>query len=130
MLGVKAITFTPGGASGVLLKSKAPIKEWQADSCGCALDAHNRLMVVVACSMRSSHRCIGKSGCVEHKPAMKWFLKARVARSAAFRLWLQGGTISISAFLLSNHVLFIFDDSLSILWNFGWNPFLVNNLQK
>ena len=59
--------------------------------CACAerrgfkRDGRNKFDVVVACSMRLSHRFIGNAGSVEHGPAIKWFLKVRIALSAALR---------------------------------------------
>ena len=42
--------------------------------------------------MSLSHRLMGNAGSVLQSVAMKWFLKVRMARSAAFRRWTSGGT--------------------------------------
>ena len=87
------ITLVPGGPSGVAIKLKAPCSWAYAESLLLMVDVRSRLRVMVAWSMRRSHRCLGNDGSHEHRVEMKWFLKVRIARSAALaRCWL-GGTI-------------------------------------
>ena len=85
-------TCVPGGPSGVLLKLKVPCSCAHADNLGLSLDARNRFNVMVAWSSSLSHKCKGKSLSTLHNPAMKWFLNVLIARSAAFRRWMPGGT--------------------------------------
>ena len=47
--------------------------------------------MISACSRRRSQFCIGKSGSVAQIPAMKWYLKVLMARSAELRLYMPGG---------------------------------------
>ena len=46
---------------------------------------------MVACGRRQSHRCMGKFLSVEQRPAMKWFLKVRMAHSAALHQCICSG---------------------------------------
>jgi hypothetical protein len=66
-----ATTRTPGGASGVRLKSKCPWKYAHADNLGLSRDPRRRLRVMTAWSMSRSHKCKGKSLSTLHNPAMK-----------------------------------------------------------
>ena len=52
-----------------------------------------------AWSRSLSHSLIGKSGGHDANPARKWFLKVRIARSAALRRWMYGGANSKSNLL-------------------------------
>ena len=61
----------PGGASGVLLKSNAPLSCAYTNSLGLIFDGRSKFNVMVAWSMRRHHRCIGKSGGKLESPAMK-----------------------------------------------------------
>ena len=70
---------------GVLLKSYCPQTWAYAESFGLMRDPRRRLSVQVACGSRRSHRWMGKFGSVVHSPAIRWFLKVRMARSAALR---------------------------------------------
>ena len=63
----------PGGASGVLLKSKAPKMLWCAESVGLVFDARKRLIVSWACGRRRSHALKGKDVGQVASPVMKWF---------------------------------------------------------
>ena len=64
----------PGGAIGVLLKSKEPCMCACAESLGLTRLALSRFRVRSAWGISLSHRFIGKLGGVEQRPALKWFL--------------------------------------------------------
>jgi len=51
-----------GGASGVLLKSKGPLRTASAEMRGFMRDGRRRFSVVCACSINRNHRYIGKAG--------------------------------------------------------------------
>jgi hypothetical protein len=63
-----------------------------AESLGLILDVINMCNVMTACDNNLSNRCIGNDLSVEQVPAIKWSLNDLIALSAAFRLWLYGGT--------------------------------------
>jgi hypothetical protein len=84
-------TRIPGGASGVRLKSKSPCTCAYAERCAWRRLDRSRLRVCRACGRSRSHKFMGKSGGTELRPAMKWFLNVRMARSAAFRRCTCGG---------------------------------------
>lgn len=67
----RAMTWVPGSASGVLLKSNAPWSWAQAESWGLILDVLSRFNVSRACGRSLSQRCIGKESLVEQRPAIK-----------------------------------------------------------
>ena len=94
--------FVPGGASGVLLKSKIPNKYVYADNFGLVRDDLNRLSVSIACGSNLSHSAIGKSGSHVANPARRWFFSVLIALSAAFLLCMLGG-------VSSNVLLFFFN---------------------
>ena len=77
------MTLVPGGASGVLLKSNAPYSWAYAERFGLRWEARSRLRVRSACGSKQSHSVRLKPGSVPQSVAMKWFLKVRMARSAA-----------------------------------------------
>jgi hypothetical protein len=89
---------------------------------GLIRDVRRRFRVIVAWGTSLSHRCIGKLGSVVARPAMKWFLNVRMARSAAFARWTPGGTnwywmcsVSMYRFSTAEH-------SLSIRCSLGRRP--------
>ena len=82
-----AIARQPGGASGVLLKSKVPNNCAYAESFGFNFDGRRRFRVMVAGSTNLSHRCRGKVGGSVARPERKWDLKVPIAFSAGFDLW-------------------------------------------
>ena len=82
-----AMARQPGGASGVLLKSKAPNNCAYADSFGFSFDGRRRFSVIVAYSTNLSHRCRGKFGGRLVSPERKWDLNVPIAFSAGFVLW-------------------------------------------
>ena len=61
----------PGGANGVLLKSKTPSSTVCADSWGCWWEARSMFKVMVARSNKLQHRCMGNCESVLHRPEMK-----------------------------------------------------------
>ena len=77
--------LVPGGAIGVLLKSKLPWSWLQAERFGLMREVRSKLSVMTAWGRSLSQRYSGKFLSVLQRPAMKWFLKVRMARSAAFR---------------------------------------------
>ena len=78
-------TRVPGGPIGVRLKSNTPLSCAYAESFGLMRDPRNKFRVVRAWGKRRSHRRNGSSGSVLQRMAIKWFLKVRIARSAALR---------------------------------------------
>jgi hypothetical protein len=61
----------PGGAKGVLLKSKCPFNWANPDMRGLIPDFRRRLSVIVACGKTLSHSFRGKVGYTEQIPAIK-----------------------------------------------------------
>jgi hypothetical protein len=59
--------------------------QYHVGSCGCRRDVRMRFNVISACGKSLSHKCIGKEGTTEERPATKCSLKVLVARSAALR---------------------------------------------
>ena len=51
-----------------------------------------RFIVKKTSGSNLSHSVIGKSGCRELNPALKWFLNVCIALSARLAIWLCGGT--------------------------------------
>ena len=86
------MTRVPGGARGVRVKSKVPSSWAYAESLGLRRQARRRLRVSSARGRRRHQFKRGKFGSVLARPAMKWFLKVRMARSEEFRRWICGGT--------------------------------------
>ena len=74
----------PGGANGMWLKLLSPSNMAYADMLVFSCEILIRLIVSSAWRRSSFHNCIGKNLLTVHKPAMKWFLKVCMARSAAF----------------------------------------------
>jgi hypothetical protein len=63
-----------------------------AESLGLILDVLNMFNVLTACGNNLYHRCIGNDLSVEQSPTIKWSLNDMIALSAAFYLWMYGGT--------------------------------------
>ena len=74
------------------MKSKLPKRQAWAESLGWRLEERRWFRVMSHWGRRRSHSLSGKFGSQEQRPAMKWFLKVWMARSAALRRWLWGGT--------------------------------------
>ena len=77
----------PGGANGVLVKSRSPLIYAYADNDGLIRDPRRRLRVIVAWAISKSHKPRGNAGSVEVRPARTWFLNVRIARSVVTRQW-------------------------------------------
>ena len=82
----------PGGAKGVLLKSKTPSITVYADSWGCWREARSMFKVMVACGNKQHRRFMGNCESVLHRPAMKVFFQVMMALSAALRRCMCGRT--------------------------------------
>eukprot|EP00957_Ditylum_brightwellii_P143548 10936085-Ditylum_brightwellii.AAC.1 len=65
------ITFVPGGARGVRLKSNAPFICASADRCGFSQEGLRRFNVNRACGSRQFQSCNGNCGFKVQSPAMK-----------------------------------------------------------
>ena len=117
--------LVPGGAMGVRLKSKGPSNMVWADIFGFRRAGRNMLSVVVACGMSRSQRWVGKVGSVLQSPAIKWFFHVRMARSAALRRCMCGGTSWKSTSLVRLNAFKALDASLSNQWICGRKPLLV-----
>ena len=61
----------PGGAKGVLVKSRSPLICAYVDNDGLIRDPRRRLRVIVAWGLSKSHKSRGKAGFVEARPARK-----------------------------------------------------------
>ena len=73
----------------------------------------------MAWGIRRSHSRKGKLGLQDAKPAKKWFLKVWIARSAALRLWMWGGTSWKEMSLFFSAFLKSFEISLSRMYFSG-----------
>ena len=67
-------TLMPGGARGVRLKSKAPLRWALADRWGLIRYGRSIFKVSIACRMSLSQRCNGKEGSQLLGPAIRWSL--------------------------------------------------------
>ena len=85
-------TLVPGGAIGVVLKSKLPNNAAYADNDWFRRAERSKFNVILHCGRSRSHSREGNCGSHVYKPAIRWFLYVRIARSAAFRRWMCGGT--------------------------------------
>ena len=88
----RTIARVPGVANGVLLKSKWPNKHVWADRCGWRRDEQRRLRGMLHCRIKRSHSLRGKDGSQVTIPAMECAFQVWMARSAALRRWMCGGT--------------------------------------
>ena len=75
--------------------------------------------VSCACFMSLHHRTDGKSSSHMQSPAMVWFLKVWMARSAALERWLCGSTSCILMPSSSRYYLTDFVATLSMMLNTG-----------
>ena len=85
------ITFIPKGSSGVASYWKWPAKYPQADIFRLNVDWWIKFNVISFCKRRKSHRNWRNSGAIPDRTANKCTLKVRIARSAAFLLWILWG---------------------------------------
>ena len=58
------------------------------------LELRNIFRVMVACEIRRYHSWVGYLGSVEHRPAIKWSLKAWMDLSAEFWQWIFCGILA------------------------------------
>lgn len=86
------VALVPIGHQGTLLKSWTPSRTWYAETFGCTLEVRNMFNESCACGMNLLHMAAGQSLSIVQNPAMRWFLKVWMARSAALTLWLCGST--------------------------------------
>ena len=75
--------LVPGGASGVWLKLKPPLRSVSALTLGLMWDRQSIFRVVTHWGTSWHHRWIGQSLWVVARPAMKWSLNVEMALSAA-----------------------------------------------
>ena len=117
-------TRIPGGAMGSLLKLYGPNNCDHAECLGLIRDPRSRLMVMSACGNNRSHRLTGKSMSVLHRPAMKWFLNVRIARSAALVRCCPGAASWYLILLTLKYDFIIPEHSLSSICTCGPLPLL------
>ena len=79
----------PNRGSGVV---KWSIENSHADLVGSRVDCRKKFSVISVWGRRWSHKNFGKSGAIPARMDKKCALKVRIARSAALRLWMSGGT--------------------------------------
>ena len=123
------MTFVPGGANGVALKSNWPWIWACAERVGFILGGRRRFNVTMAWGNIRHHKWRGKSLCVDTIPVMKWFLNVCIDLSAAFRWWRCGGTSWKCRFSSSVYYFKFFDHSLSNTCIFGVSPLLHSNFR-
>lgn len=123
-----ATTLVPGGANGVQLKSKVPCSCPYADRWGLSRDVRSRFKVMLAWGTRVSQRYNGKFGSVVQCPATKWFFQVQIARSAALRQCMPGGTSWKSTSCSSMKSFKTLLASLSRRWSCGHSPHLTRSV--
>ena len=107
---------------GSLLKSYGPKSCDQAECFGLIREPCIKLIVRTACGMSLSHKCMGNLASVVHNPAMKWFLKVRIARSAALvRCW-PGAASWYLISLVLKYIFIMSEHSLSSMCSCGPHP--------
>ncbi len=114
--------FVPSGASGVLLKLKAPYTSWLAYILGLQCVKRSIFKVSSTCGRNSSQSWRGQSWLTVARAAMKCSLKVAIACSAALALWLCGGTSWILIFSDQIYLSTAVEHLLSITFNAGWYP--------
>ena len=91
--GSKVTTNWPGGCRGWAAKSMGNLySPAQAEMVGSGVHGRKWLREISAAGRRSSQRSGGKSGWVEEKVEMRWFLPVRIHRSATSVRCTPGGT--------------------------------------
>ena len=96
--------FFPGDASGVQLKSKASLSCASAESRGLILDSRRMFKVRVDWERRRSQRCSVKTGSHMVIPAIRWYLKVCMARSAEF-VWCRWWGYKLKRDSLAAHII-------------------------
>ncbi len=114
--------FVPSGASGVLLKLKAPYTSWLADIFGLQREKRSIFNVSSTCGRNSSQSWRGQSWSTVARAAMKFSLKVAIACSAALALWLCGGISWMLIFSNQIYLSTMVEHLLSITFNAGWYP--------
>jgi hypothetical protein len=114
--------FVPSGASGVLLKLKAPYTSWLADILGLRHEKCSILKVSSTCGRNSSQSWRGQSWSTVARTAMKCSLKVAIAHSAVLALWLCGDTSWMLIFSDQIYLSTVVEHSLSITFHAGWYP--------
>ena len=110
------ITFIPGGASGVLLKSKCPSFYVYADMVGFFWHGLRISNIIVACGISQHHRFIGKWVYLLNKPVMKWSFHVLMSHSAVLTRWICVGNNWYSLSFCLFHFLRLAYASLSNQW--------------
>ena len=112
----------PGGARDVLSKLNAPKRYACAESFGFNLAERTRFKESSAYGRSLSHSAHGYFGSQVARHAKKWFLKDRIARSAAFRRCMCGGPSSKSILFFINAFRKSAENSLSNMYLIGCSP--------
>jgi hypothetical protein len=68
------------------------LRSVEVDNLGFIREMRHIFNVITAWGKNLSHRCMGKALSVEQMPAIKWSLNDLIALSAAYILWMYGGT--------------------------------------
>ena len=118
----KISTCVPGGARGVRLKSKAPLRYASADRQEFMRAGHRRFNVISACLMRLSHKWRGGGWSQLDSPSMSWSLNVWIDLSYIRSRCRPGGTSwcvapdsLINFFVRAEH-------SLLSIWRRGFRP--------
>ena len=119
------ITFIPGDASSVLLKSNCPSSAVYSGIVGFFWQGLIIFNVIVVCGISRHHRFIGKQVSVLVIPAMELSFHVLMDCSATLTRWICGSTnwYEISFYLL--YLLSLFDESLFNQWTRGLYPIWV-----
>jgi hypothetical protein len=116
--------FVRSGASGVLLKSKAPYTSWLADILGLQREKHSIFNLSSTCGRNSSQSWRGQSWSTVARGAMKCSLKVAIACSVALALWLCSGTRWMLIFSDQIYLSTAVENLLSITFYAGWYPWV------
>jgi hypothetical protein len=114
--------FVPSGASGVLLKLKAPYTSWLADILELQREKHSIFNVSSTYGRNSSQNWRGQSWLTVERMAMKCSVKVAIACSVALALWLCGGTSWMLIFSDRIYLSTTVEHLLSITFNARWYP--------
>ena len=79
------VFFVPEGINGVTLKLNFLHSIVYDDNDGLRREDRRKLSVIAVCCISLSQAGAGTMVSQEHKPAIKWFLNVRIARSATLR---------------------------------------------
>ena len=84
---------------GFALKPNVPKICAYADNIGFIRDVRKRFIVISVCFTIQHHKLNGKLLSTDARPSIKLFLGLRIARSAAFSLWIYSGDNCTIGFL-------------------------------